>query len=127
MRSMHRDQTGLVGRFVVGWLLLVGLLGIGAVDGASIAFTTFRLSDIGRAAATEAESKYVATGDANSACGSAAHVVEVQDPAVTLVRCRIDQTGDVTITLRKRAATLVVGRVDALKKHGLVTRTETRS
>src|SRR5688572_8186879 len=116
--SIHRDQSGLVGRFIVGWLLIVAILGIGAIDGASIALTTFRLSDVAVAAASEAASRYRSPEDAPAACDSAARAVEIQDPEMTLVRCRIDQAGIATITVRKEAATLVVGRIDALKKYG---------
>ena len=122
--SIHRDQSGMVGRYIVGWLLIVAIVGVGAVDGASIAFTTFRLSDVAVAAASEAASRYRSQDDVPEACNSAARAVEIQDPEITLVRCRIDQAGVVTITVRKEAATLVVGRIDPLKKYGRVTRTE---
>lgn len=125
--SRHGDRSGLVGKFVVGWLLIVAVLGVGAVDGASIAFTTFRLSDIAISAASSAASNYRANGDAALACESAAHAVEVQDVDVAFVRCRFDREGAVTVTLRKRAATFVVDRLDVLKKYGRVTRTETVS
>jgi hypothetical protein len=121
--SIHRDQSGLVGRFIVGWLLIVAILGIGAVDGASIAFTTFRLSDVAVAAASEAASRYRSQEDVPGACQTAARAVEIQDPEITFVRCRIDR-GVATITIRQEASTLVVGRIDLLKKYGRVTRTE---
>jgi hypothetical protein len=124
MRPIHRDQSGLVGRFILGWLLIVAILGIGAVDGASIAFTTFRLSDVAVAAASEAASRYRSQEDVPGACESAARSVEIQDAAITLVRCRIDEAGIATITVRKEASTLVVRRIDMLKRYGRVTRTE---
>jgi hypothetical protein len=122
--SIHRDQSGLVGRFIVGWLLIVAILGVGAVDGASIAFTTFRLSDVAVAAASEAASRFRSQQDVPGACQSAVRAVEVQDPEITFVRCRIDRAGVATITVRQEASTLVVGRIDMLKKYGRVTRTE---
>jgi hypothetical protein len=122
--SIHRDQSGLVGRFIVGWLLIVAILGVGAVDGASIAFTTFRLSDVAVAAASEAASRFRSQEDVPEACQSAARAVEIHDPEITLVRCRIDRAGVATITVRQEASTLVVGRIDMLKKYGRVTRTE---
>ena len=124
MRSIGRDQSGLVGRFIVGWLLIVAILGIGAVDGASIAFTTFRLSDIAVAGASEAASRYRANADATEACRSAERTVEGQDADVTFVRCELELTGAATVTVRKTAATLLVHRLDVLRKYGRVSRTE---
>lgn len=122
--SRVRDQSGLVGRFIAGWLLIVAVLGVGAVDGASIAFTTFRLSDIAVAAASEASSRYRANQDASAACDAAERIVEGRDADVTFVRCRFDASGAASITIRKRAATLVVDRLDVLRKYGRVSRTE---
>lgn len=122
--TRYSDQSGFVGRFIVGWLLIVAVLGIGAVDGASIAFTTLRLSDVAVAAASEAASRYRAPEDAGPACEAAARAVQIQDPEMTLLRCRVDDLGVATVTLRKKASTLVVGRIDMLKKYGRVTRTE---
>jgi len=121
---VRRDQTGLVGRFIVGWLLLVGLLGIAAVDGASIAFTTFRLADIAGAAASDAASGFEGHREERRACEAAARTVARQDPAVRLVSCRVEPTGVATVKIRKTASTLVVGRLEFLRSYGRVTRTE---
>jgi hypothetical protein len=121
---LHREQAGLVGKFIVGWLLIVAVFGIGAIDGVSIAFTTFRLSDVAAGAASEAASRYEGTGDDRLACDDAARWIDGQDPDVTLTRCRVDRSGVVTVTVRKTATTLVVGRLEFLAKYGRVVRTE---
>jgi hypothetical protein len=120
----HRDQTGLVGKFIVGWLLLVALLGIAAVDGASIAFTTLRLSDMASTAASDAAAGYAGHREERRACDAAARTVERQDPAVKLVSCQVDPTGVATVKIRKTASTLLVGRLEFLRSYGRVTRTE---
>lgn len=122
--GLRTDEAGFVGRFIVGWLLVVAVLGVGAVDGASIAFTTFRLSDAAATAAAEAASRYRVSDDARLACDAAERAVQIQDPDITFVRCRIDEIGTVTVTVRQKAATFVVDQLSALKKYGRVTRTE---
>ncbi len=121
---VHREQAGLVGKFIVGWLLIVAVLGIGAIDGVSIAFTTFRLADVAAGAASEAASRYEGEGNERLACEEAARWIDSQDPDVTLAQCRVDRAGLVTVKVRKTATTLVVGRLEFLKKYGRVTRTE---
>ena len=51
--NVRRDEAGLVGKMVVVWLLFLGVIAVAAIDAASIAFTTYKLSDVGSAAATE--------------------------------------------------------------------------
>jgi len=47
------DETGLVGKMIVVWILILALLAVAAIDAASIAFTTYKLADVGAAAASE--------------------------------------------------------------------------
>jgi hypothetical protein len=125
---IHRDQRGLVGKFIVGWLFLVVVFGLAAIDGASIMLTTFRLSDIATTAAADAWVNFRDTDDVRSACGEARNTVAEQDPGAKVVTCEIDRHGRVvTITIRKTAATLVVDRLDFLKDYAKVERTETIS
>jgi hypothetical protein len=125
VRRLHRDQRGLVGKFIVGWLLIVGLIGLAAVDFTSIAFTTFRLSDIAASAASEAASQFNRGANSTRACEAADRSVTKQDPTVRMVGCRRIDTASFSITVRKQASTLVVSKVDFLDDYGRVTRTET--
>ena len=45
LRRVHREQSGLVGKIIVVWLVFVAVIGIFAIDAASVLFTKFRLSD----------------------------------------------------------------------------------
>ena len=125
MTRLHRDQRGLVGKFIVGWLVMVVVFGLAAIDGASIMLTTFRLSDIATTAAADAAVNFRDTDDVRSACGEARNTVSEQDPGAKVVSCEIEKHGTVTITIRKQAATLVVEKLDFLKSYANVTRTET--
>lgn len=122
--GLHRDQSGMVGKLIVGWLVMVLILGIAAIDGTSIALTTFRMSDIAASAASEAAARYELHGQAVRACRSAKETVADQDPEAELVKCRIDDDGTARITVGRTASTFVVGRVPFLEKYGRVDRTE---
>jgi hypothetical protein len=108
------DEAGLVGKMMIIWLLVLALLAVAAIDAASIAFTTYRLSDVGAAAASEGALTFKHTHDARDACDRVAKVVAKEDPLAKLTRqgCRIERpSGLVTVAIRKRASTLVAQRI----------------
>lgn len=112
--STLRDETGMVGKIIVIWLLMVVILGIVAVDVASIAFATFRASDIAATAAAAGATTYRTTRDVAAACDNAARSVEAEDTDAQLPRsfCKVDTaSGRVTITVRKHASTILAGRL----------------
>jgi hypothetical protein len=109
-----RDQGGLVGKVIVIWLLLLALLGLAAVDAASIVFTRFRLDDAAATAASTGAAAYRNGHDTAAPCAAAQLSVQTDDPAAVMSKawCKVDTaTGEVTITLRKTANTLVAGRL----------------
>jgi len=111
---LHRDESGMVGKIIVIWLLLVALLGVVAIDTASIVFTKFRLSDTAQTAATAAAVSYQSAHSVQAACTAAAQSVAVADEHLKFPAgaCKIDtSTGEVTIVLRKDANTIVAGRL----------------
>lgn len=113
LRRVHREQSGLVGKIIVVWLVFVAVLGIFAVDAASVLFTKFRLSDAAATAASTAVSTYQNERDVAAACGAAQLSVQQADPDATMAKgwCKVDtSSGDVTITLRKTATSVIAGR-----------------
>jgi hypothetical protein len=113
LRRVHREQSGLVGKIIVVWLVFVAVLGIFAVDAASVLFTKFRLSDAAATAASTAVSTYQNERDVTAACGAAQLSVQQADPDATMAKgwCKVDtSSGDVTITLRKTATSVIAGR-----------------
>ena len=113
LRRMHREQAGLVGKIILVWLLFVAVLGIFAIDTASVLFTKFRLSDAAATAASTAVSTYQNQRDVTAACGAAEVSVHQADPDASMTKgwCKVDtSSGDVTITLRKTATTIIAGR-----------------
>ena len=109
-----RDETGMVGKIIIVWLLLVGLLGVVGLDAASIVFTKFRLNDTASTAATAAATSYQNTHDENEACSAGRSSIENEDPDAHIPKtfCKIDPTsGEATIVVRKQAKTILAGRL----------------
>ncbi len=123
-----RDETGLVGKMIVVWLLVLALLAVAAIDAASIAFTTYKLSDVGAAAASEGALVYKRGRDVRDTCERVAQVLTREEAAARLARggCSVERpTGLVTVKIRKKANTLVAHRIPWTEKFAVVVVTET--
>jgi len=123
-----RDETGLIGKMIVVWLLILGLLAVAAIDAASIAFTTYKLADVGAAAASEGARVYKKAHDVRDTCERVAHIVSREESTARLARggCAVERpTGLVTVKLRKKANTLVAHRIPLTEKFAIVVVTET--
>lgn len=123
-----RDEAGLVGKMIVVWLLIVALLAVAAIDAASIAFTTYKLSDVGSAAASEGARVYSRGHDVRDTCARVEQVLTEQEPTARLARggCSIERpTGLVTVKIGKRASTLVAHRISLTEEFARVVVTET--
>jgi len=129
LRRVHREQSGMVGKIIVVWLLFVAVLGIFAIDTASVLFTKFRLSDAAATAASTAVSTYQNERDVTAACGAAELSVHQADPDATMGKgwCKVDTSGDVTITLRKTATSIIAGRFSFTRDLTKVVQRETAS
>jgi hypothetical protein len=124
-----RDQTGLVGKAIVLWLLVLGVVGVAAVDTVSIGFATFRLSEVATEAASDGAATFRSEGrSVTKACEAVARSVEAQDPSLKLGRnaCRVETTtGRVTVTLKDTAGTIVAGRFGPTQEYATVIISET--
>jgi hypothetical protein len=126
--NVRRDEAGLVGKMIVIWLLVLAVLAVAAIDAASIAFTTYKLSDVGAAAASEGALVYKKGHNIRETCGAVAQVVSKEEATAKVARggCSIERpTGLVTVKIRKRANTLVAQRLPWTKKFAVVVVTET--
>jgi hypothetical protein len=123
-----RHEAGLVGKMIIVWLLFLAVIAVAAVDAASIAFTTYKLSDVGTAAATEGALVFKTDHDVRKTCERVARVVAAQEPAakVTHGGCSVERpTGLVTVKIRKLASTLIAHRIPWTEDFASVTVTET--
>ena len=111
---LHHESSGLVGKILAVWLMLMALVGVAAVDAASIAITTFRLSETASEAATVGAAALRGTRGREAACEDARLAIEAKDADQPIgpAFCKVDpQTETVTITLKRQASTIVAGRL----------------
>lgn len=124
-----RDESGMVGKIILIWLIVVGVIGIASIDAGSIVFTKFQLSDTASNAATAAANAYGASHDVQIACQAARDSVKVDDANATVPKsgCTIDtKTGKATVAVRKEAHTIVAGRISFTRDFARVVQRETR-
>lgn len=124
----HRDQRGLVGKFMIVWLLLLAVIVLVGYDAVSIAITTFKVSDVAAQAASDAVVEYRHERDLTAACAVAQATIAADQPDLKLGKnfC----TGDpeavaITITIRTTAQTFALDRLDFTKHYTNITQTET--
>jgi hypothetical protein len=113
---MHvREDRGDV---VLGWLtklvVALGLLGLLAFDGISLAQARFQAADRATTAASAAADDYQTSHDLQKAYNAAFATVSSNDTIETKT-FQIAQDGTVTLRLHHEATTLLVGRISALK------------
>jgi hypothetical protein len=119
-RRVHagaHDERGLVGKALVFTLLILAVLGVCALDGVSILSARYRTADAADRAAEETAYAYKQSHDLRGACQTAVETVEEANHSARIPKggCVIDPaTGDVRITVRETASTIVAKRVDAL-------------
>lgn len=126
--NVRGGEAGLIGKMIAVWLLVLALLAVAAIDTASIAFTTYKLSDVGAAAASEGARVYRRQHNVRDTCERVANLLSEEEPTARLARggCRIEApTGMVTVRIRKRANTLVAHRIPWTEEFALVIVTET--
>jgi hypothetical protein len=130
-RRLHagaHDERGLVGKALVLTLLILAVLGVGALDAVSILSTRYRTADAADRAAEETAYAYKQSHDLRGACQTAVETVEEVNHSARIPKggCVIDPgTCDVTITVRETASTIVAKRVDALEDFTKVVATST--
>ena len=124
----HRDQRGLVGKFMIVWLLLLAVIVLVGYDAVSIAITTFKVSDVAAQAASDAVVEYRQERNLVDACAVAQASVTAAEPDLKLGKnfCTGDPDGaTITITIKTTAHTFVLGRLDFTKHYTNITQTET--
>ncbi len=110
---VHRDQTGLVGKIAVIWLLLIALFLVAGFDGIAIAFSKYRVQDLAGNAASVAARSFKDTGKVPAACAAALAYVTDHDEEAKIPQdgCVLHVGGTATITVRKNAKTFLAQRM----------------
>ena len=109
-------------------LRILAVLGVGALDAVSILSARYRTADAADRAAEETAYAYKQSHDLRGACQTAVETVEEANNSARIPKggCVIDPaTGDVRITVRETASTIVAKRVDALEDLTKVVATST--
>lgn len=122
----NRGQAGAVGTMIIVWLVIVAVLGVAVIDAGSITLTKFGLSGVADNAATQAANAFRDTPNVGQACQAAVASILTDDPTVKLANkgCVVNQqTGLVTITVKKIAKTIIAGRIGLTKHFTKVTAT----
>jgi len=118
-------DLGLVGRSAIILLAIVVLLGLAAVEGGSILFTELKLQDAADAAASAAYGVYGPSHSVYAAKQAAIGAIQENDDGAHLVKLVVDTRGDVTVTLKKKASTMLVHDIGFLKHLAIVKATST--
>jgi uncharacterized membrane protein len=121
VRRRLQGETGLVGRSTVYLMVIILILGVGAVEGGSILFTRLSLQDTADAVANAGAGSYFNSSNFQQAEDASQQSLIEHDPTAKLVGFQVDPTtGDVTVTLKKVASTMLVKRFDFSKKLGVI-------
>jgi hypothetical protein len=128
-RSWTHDERGLVSKGIVIFLCFIVVLGIAGMDTASIVVTRFKVNDLAGQAAFEGAGALNRTRSAQDACAAAIALIATQSETAKVPKeggCEIGN-GEVTITVKDRATTIVVDRVDFLSDLADASATSTSS
>ena len=122
----HPGQAGAVGTMIIVWLVMVAVIGVAVIDVGSITLTKFGLASVADNASTQAANAFRSTPNVGLACQAAVASITADDPSVKLANkgCVVNQqTGVVTIIVKKIAKTIVAGRIGFTKHFAKVTAT----
>lgn len=104
------DERGLIGKILVIWLVILGLVVVALIDGGSIVLARLRTNDLARDTASAAEERFSETGKRRQAVVAALATIAETDEDARLVELKVSDQGDVTVVVTDRAGTLLVGR-----------------
>lgn len=123
--SVRTDERGLIGKILVLWLVILGLVVVALVDGGSIVLARLRTHDLARDAAFAAEERFSETGKRRQAVRAALETIGEADEDARLVELEVSGRGDVTVVVTDRADTLLVGRLGFLEHLTTATASDT--
>jgi hypothetical protein len=111
---LGRDERGLIGKILVLWLLVLALVVVAAIDGASILLANVRTAELARDAASAGAQEFVDSGDRDEARRAATAAVAEGDEDARVHELHVTRRGRVTIVIDDQANTLLAGRLGFL-------------
>lgn len=122
--SVGADERGLIGKLLVLWLVVLGLVVVVVVDAGSIALARLRTGELARDAGSAAAERFEETGKRREAVRAAQAAIAESDEDARLLQLEI--SGDeVTVVVEDRAGTLLAGRFGFLDELTNVTASDT--
>jgi len=125
LRRVRTDERGLIGKILLIWLVILGLVVVALIDGGSIVLARLRTNDLARDAAFAAEERFSETGRQRQAVRAALATIAETDGDARLVELEVSGRGDVTVVVTDRAGTLLVGRLGFLEDLTTATASDT--
>lgn len=126
-RGLAVDERGLLGKIALIALVLVLLVVVVAVDVGSIVLANVRTADIAQDAASAGADRYSATERRKQAVRAALSKIADRDEDARLSSLEVSPAGEVTVVVRDRAPTVLLGRVGFLDELTAVSGSATRS
>lgn len=125
-RARIADERGVVGVPLIRWAIILILLGLVAIEGGSIIFTTIGLQNASDAAALEAADIWEDTGNITQARRAARETLDDRDHQEAEIledSFEADRSDpfEVRFTVVEQASTLIVHRIGFLEDLGRVT------
>jgi len=120
------DESGLIGKLIVAWLVVAALLVVLAIDGGSILVARYHAADLAQDVAFAAAESFAATGDVQTAREIALSELERSGSSARLKRFDVNGS-EVTVVIVARAGTLLLGRLPFTGHVTKVTVTDTAS
>jgi len=122
---VRTDERGLIGKILLIWLVILGLIVVALIDGGSIVLARLRTNDLARDAAFAAEERFSETGRRRQAVRAALTTIAETDEDARLVELEVSGRGDVTVVVSDRAGTLLVGQLGFLEDLATATASDT--
>lgn len=120
MKTRLADERGFVIASLIRLVVLLVLVGLVVVEGASILFASLTLQDAAEVAALNAADQLDAGQSVEEATDEAVRTLGQRDPDISLLDFEVLPDGGVRIRVRKRAATILVHRIGPLDDLALV-------
>jgi Flp pilus assembly protein TadG len=119
MNTRLSSERGLVGKTLVLLVIFIAVVGVAVVDGSAIFFAKLSVEDTAQQASFDGAETYKETRDLQQAEQAASATASAK--GAKLVHLVVDkQTGAVTVTLTKKASTIVVQRFSFSRTWGQI-------
>jgi uncharacterized membrane protein len=112
---MRRDERGIVTGHLLRLVLVLGLLGLVAVEGASVLFARLNAQDAAESAAAVAASRFRDTGSVADARQAAQDDTVLVDRNAELRSFEVRPDGSVRVVVVRRASTIFIQHIGFLR------------